>query len=818
MRLLGPLSHPHIVRAEHAGTSPRGLFLAMELVDGWNLAEFVELKRPLRVVIACELIRQAAEGLEYIHEQEGVHRDLKPQNLMLDRAGVVKILDLGLGKWRDDATGKNDTRPGSTFGTLDYMSPEQFRDAKSVDIRADIYSLGCTFFYLLVGAPPFADPAHASLTAKMHAHLDLVPPSLAELRSDVPAEICDAIARTLAKSPDDRFQRPLELAEAVERFASRSAVLEMARTMDPTGSSTNPTKGRTRSRLNPDSGTLPESPTPPVPTRPVKRRAVLALAAASALGLAGGGGWWLVQSRSNSRAQLKQALTLQAGPCGGWWFDEIPQFNPLIRRLLLDSGATDLAALTSLMATKNHEDIAAKIQSLHQQSPRVFPPTSQSEIVTISLQQTSSTDFAKAADYLTKLQKIRDEIVQRTPQLAQERPELKGLPPEYVHFHAVVLHKIAFLSRGTERNAAFSEARQAYEGAIKLYSPEDDQGRLCLSDYARLLFDSGAREQASGKYAEARLGAKGAGTAPFRVYAACWGAESLYKQGQSTAALNALDEARRLLSDVDAASALGALVEEQSAWTYLERWSTADSQSQKAALDKAEECFKKALALREVQRESSTFAFVKWLHDRHGLALVEQYRGNNNGSKTIFVGIIGDIDQALHSGLLSPAARAELKFRRFNSLERMAECDLYATPPNLAAAVATYQQATGPEQAEGWDTSRYLLNLTRVHCKQAIAQALAGLAADTVASYGQAQDQAELLAADERELVKLLMQVTETLTGLASPDSKAVAAALHSLITALQSVPHPSLERDDRRLLEFLYEWCELDKASLDRL
>ena len=153
------LHHTNIVAAYSALRLGDGLVLAMEYVEGLDLQKMVKTKGPLPVAHACYFIHQAALGLQHAHERGMVHRDIKPANLILAPEGkkaVVKVLDFGLAKVSSEGQADSGlTREGQMLGTPDYIAPEQIRNAQSADIRADIYSLGCTFYYLLTGGPPF---------------------------------------------------------------------------------------------------------------------------------------------------------------------------------------------------------------------------------------------------------------------------------------------------------------------------------------------------------------------------------------------------------------------------------------------------------------------------------------------------------------------------------------------------------------------------------------------------------------------------------------------------------------------------------------
>jgi eukaryotic-like serine/threonine-protein kinase len=212
------LTHPNIVTAYDADEADGVHFLVMEYVEGVTLAQLVKSNGPLPMVQACAYVRQAAEGLQYAHEQGMVHRDVKPHNLMLAADGRVKILDFGLARFiREEEEEDGLTAPGLAMGTPDYMAPEQAEDAHTADIRADVYSLGCTLYHLLAGRPPFLA---GKALQKIRAHMEETPPSLSLSRPDLPAELGHVVERMLAKDPAHRFQTPAEVGLALAPFAS----------------------------------------------------------------------------------------------------------------------------------------------------------------------------------------------------------------------------------------------------------------------------------------------------------------------------------------------------------------------------------------------------------------------------------------------------------------------------------------------------------------------------------------------------------------------------------------------------------------------
>jgi ABC-type branched-subunit amino acid transport system substrate-binding protein len=212
--------HPNLVVAYDAGAVAGFPYFVMEFVDGAGLDELVMEGGPLPVAEACEVVRQAALGLQHIHEQGLVHRDVKPSNLMLTPSGQVKVLDLGLARiLNEPARGSRITSHGQFLGTLDYVSPEQCDDSHAVDIRADIYSLGCTLYHLLVGQPPFGAPAYESPLLKMKAHAEVPVPPIRERRHEVPEALAAVLARMLAKDRNRRYALPGDVVALLQPFA-----------------------------------------------------------------------------------------------------------------------------------------------------------------------------------------------------------------------------------------------------------------------------------------------------------------------------------------------------------------------------------------------------------------------------------------------------------------------------------------------------------------------------------------------------------------------------------------------------------------------
>jgi WD40 repeat protein len=220
VRAAARLSHPNIVTTHDAEDAGDSHFLVMEYVEGVSLARRVKERGPLPVAEACDYVRQAALGLQHAHERGMVHRDVKPGNLILCPDGTVKLLDFGLAMLTAERGGSL-TDTNVIMGTPDFMAPEQAENPRTADGRADVYGLGCTLYYLLTGRVPY--PAETSLL-KLLAHREQPLPSIRAVRPEVPKELEAVLARLLAKTPEDRYQTPSEVAAALVTFAQPAPV------------------------------------------------------------------------------------------------------------------------------------------------------------------------------------------------------------------------------------------------------------------------------------------------------------------------------------------------------------------------------------------------------------------------------------------------------------------------------------------------------------------------------------------------------------------------------------------------------------------
>jgi serine/threonine protein kinase len=259
MQAAAQLSHPNIVAIYDADVVGDTSFLVMELVDGVSLHRMVEGEGPLPIRQACAYAQQTAAGMQHAFECNILHRDIKPNNLMLTPQGIVKILDFGLARYLTEVATADFTLDGCDgspefdvgdphenaalnvpqlpttvfmprrmtargMGTPDFIAPEMAQDPIRADVRADIYSLGCTLYFLLTGRVPFPS---GSASQKLHNHCYKSPAPLRELRPEISERLATAVDRMMAKSPEDRYASPADTIKALQPFAvsDRGSVL-----------------------------------------------------------------------------------------------------------------------------------------------------------------------------------------------------------------------------------------------------------------------------------------------------------------------------------------------------------------------------------------------------------------------------------------------------------------------------------------------------------------------------------------------------------------------------------------------------------------
>ncbi len=203
------LDHPNIARVYYVGEAEQWNYIVFEFIDGVNLRDLVAMHGPLSIDDAVYFTRQVAEALEHAHQRGVVHRDIKPSNILITAGGIAKVVDMGLARHTTvDRSTADETASGVTLGTFDYISPEQARNPRDADVRSDLYSLGCTLFYMLTGNPPFPE---GTALQKLLNHGSLPPPDPRAWREDISDQLYAIMMKLMAKQPGDRYQKPVDL-------------------------------------------------------------------------------------------------------------------------------------------------------------------------------------------------------------------------------------------------------------------------------------------------------------------------------------------------------------------------------------------------------------------------------------------------------------------------------------------------------------------------------------------------------------------------------------------------------------------------------
>ena len=213
------LDHENIARVHYVGEDKGLHYIVFEFIEGINIRDLVEQKGPLSIVEAVSFVLQVAEALEHASERNVVHRDIKPSNVLITSEGHAKLVDMGLARLRHMESESGDlTASGVTLGTFDYISPEQARDPRIADVRSDLYSLGCTFYFMLTGRPPFPN---GTVLQKLLSHSSEEPSDPRHVRPDLDESLVKIITKLLAKQPDQRHQQPSELIGELLLLADR---------------------------------------------------------------------------------------------------------------------------------------------------------------------------------------------------------------------------------------------------------------------------------------------------------------------------------------------------------------------------------------------------------------------------------------------------------------------------------------------------------------------------------------------------------------------------------------------------------------------
>lgn len=792
----GRLDHPNIVQALDAGEESDVHFLVMEFVEGWDLTKLVQSGVPLPVEAACELIRQASVGLQHAHDNFLVHRDIKPSNLMLSQNGSVKILDLGLARFIAEQQPQTRlTMSSAPMGTCDYMAPEQWSDASSVDIRADIYSLGCTLYYVLTAQPPFSGENQKSLVQKQLAHQRAPVPSVLEARPDVPDELQDVIERMMAKDPDDRYREPAEVVEDIEEFAQPSSVQSLVSSLAASG-------------VHRDVPTDPHIPSLSSDTKKSSRRrkrrrvwakpwyrhpawiASVALLVALALTL-----FFVLRPRHAPDGLVRDVATLP-GLNGQWWFDEMPWYTPFARVAVAHRLRTeDAEAVLGENAEGYLDSNVVRVQMwLGKAVDRCRGSLSERQIRLLDELIAVSSERLEDKELKERLQQSYDTFVQGD----------HAWTADDVYTRGVLEHKLAELSNDV---GIAKQAIASYDAALVEYDKAEGAqsaiALLCRADSARLC------SSVLSDYEDAfrRFRAALAPDAPvlFEVET-----RAAFGQASRKAGDYRDEEFERAKTHAQESKQIGeghpllAHVCERYAWSLMDRWN----------VRKAQREFETAYSIRHLnwnEGKGNPFASIYEFHNLHGLAMAQRYLGNVANAETKYTELIVKIKNELVEGEKQenppPGHQRylrDLRERLTNSKERLADCVLYreaasnADVERLERAGVLYREAT--DEADD-------LAAKVVHAfKQSVVLALMGDVKTARAQFEQARQQG--IIGERSKRADVMRSLAESVLEYkeAEDPSTAHASLRQFLIQQCHLNPYEQLRRETLELQLFCAE------------
>ncbi len=789
----GRLEHPNIVQALDAGEEHGIQFLVMEFVEGMDLAQlasaYQQQSRAIPIATACALVRQAAQGLHHAHQHFLVHRDIKPSNLMLSKSGTVKILDLGLARFvAEHLPGTRLTLTHSPMGTCDYMAPEQWSDASAVDIRADIYSLGCTLYFLLTGKPPYAGENFRSLAKKQLAHQHAPLPDVQQERPDVPAELSSVLRRMMAKLPEDRFREPLEVVQALDPLVGPELKeSELASLTGALQRSARPTDLHLPSSLTETHRIRPSAPGGEPLSAKRRRRQVWRWATALLLFVFLALGSWMLFSlgRGPSRLPdevLAENLVSLPGLNGKWWFDEMPWYTPFVRIALVRGIARGDATevLGPETATYLDPDIPGVQRWLLGATDRCRPQ--------LSLRQRALLDALIA---ISREELDDEQLKQRLSASYQDfaaggatsEPE-----PADRYTLAVLEHKLAELGND---QALAERALASYDAAAKLLDalpdPQSRLGLLCRADSACLCymvlrdFDAASERFEQAAVADAPL--------LLRVEAL-----ASYGQAGRVAGRYEKDEALNLAQRIVDASALApdhplrAHVRERWAWSLMDQWK----------VEQAYQLFVEAHSLREFNRTRNPLAAIYVLHNLHGKAMAQRYRGKVAAARAEYEEVLAKINVELTAVArrdVRPTGRQryawDLRERQSNALERRADCELYEGAASAPQSVKLREAADNYQQAGelAVDPAAQVVHA----CKSCLCLALRGDVAAAEDRFSRDEVRARAIIGQGQERVRIARQLTAAVLAYKkAADPAGGRDALRRFLDRLDLDPYPA--------------------------
>ncbi len=775
MRAIGRVNSPHIVQALDASLTGEIHYLVMEYIDGLDADELVRRLHGIPVEDACDIIRQAALGLADAHTHQLVHRDIKPKNLAVSMQGRVKLLDFGLALCKTEVLATGRLTHQAAIGSYQYMAPEQFDDSHDVDIRADLYSLGCSFYHLLVGHPPFSGDKYRTLVSLMDAHRLHPPPAVIESNGLVGPELSAIIDRLLAKKPQDRIQSPEELAQLLGPHAQRSnlpAIVSMACASAPDPASITQLPDRTGAdRSTPDLANIEatrvhrsgvrqridhgaEKETPrrnPIPWL-IGLAATLLVVIVGLLFYGGYRAHEKAQHRANAnqRREIARYIETLPGLNGNWWLDETPWLLPSVRSGLFHAMEEDgvpplitldeaeIDSIRDLRKQSNTDLIQDQIREITNRIIVHHSSSRRSSFFSIEGDDPETLDESKLR---SKFENI-DQWHQTNGQT---------ISPIDLHVQAVARHKQGRFSEAEElyrKSLAGLEAGSTQSTAV---TPIEASGHISLvwADYGELLYTMGRYDDAALQFRLASESVTGPieQFAEFIIYTRCRESDSLRKSidGRSQAK-QALQTAEPAVAKLPTDHPLVAFFHERQGWLALDEWQASN----------AAKSFRSAIALRQKNIDAGNRRAPFFLYfDEQGLAMAERLQGLLNDSRQRLEQLANRVEKArTEPKRLSAKQRSELESRYLNALERLADVPLFDLgQPDQARE--PLERAIDFARRESLNEGRLARHIDRIRFKLAIAHAATGREREATQTMAEASS-TTLLGIDQqyRELAK----------------------------------------------------------------
>lgn len=870
------LAHPNIVLTYDAGDDGGRLYLVMEFVDGIDLHKLTKQHGPLPIPAACEMLRQAAEGLQHAHEHFLVHRDIKPSNLMLNTHSYVKILDFGLARFHagrgDDQQSRLTTRNGALLGTIDFMAPEQWKNAASVSIQADIYSLGCSMHYLLTGSVPYpkdtvTESVLDTLLYKQRAHQSFPIPKIQDLRPDCPPELQEVFEKLMAKKADDRPDSPAEVAELFEPFASRVELKLLApesipdeepedwkasapETVDvptplvaghpagqPAQDSNNETVPAGMALSNSTATEFRQTPlSQSPPPRGTKWWTVAAVPVLALLAL-----WLIPRGVSDETESLANRLASVPGLNGGWWFDEAQWLTPSLRWELAQAvraGETEIADVdlqdlgTRLSQAADTNPAYADLRKIAEELRNRLPLAKQQALAG-SLANTP----AETKNYLKELTERHADLA---GELGIDLSSESGFDsvdahPTALHTLAVVTHRMALSD--TEHTAtaerAYVAARLAYETALResnvpalreLYGVlRGDSGR----------FESDVRRQYGLAATNLEDAVREADSPLFKINSLCAAADNWRSRGSGSsfeeAAKDDLDKAGELAESLHEHHPLRAEIIERRAWLNFDNW-----QFRSAA-----DMFHDATNLRG-EATTNQRANTQILFNQQARAMALHFQGQDEAAIRAFQELLDSIELSISSGSeLSQALKEEFRARKPNVRDRLADCYLFGASPDYEKAAQIMEKSIAEAVRMRFDEDRRWPHVARLRFKHCLALTRHGnlkaarkvlsQARELIDNKGALTDgQQAIYQLDETVAVNMLalaeapdsqnasarMILVDTVNNRREPDRKTIDLMLHVTLYLIQKgEPRPG---ELQELAEHMVDLTRTPRASGD--